>query len=593
MFHSLQQRRFYVKSHCSGVALVITLALVTVLVLILVAFVSIAQLDRTATASYSQSMRADQLAQASLNLLVAQLRMEMSKDAPGDTGAAINGSYPNAPVYTNVTSANIEPQAIVANTAFPTLVKTSTNAPFFTGNSSSQLEASTNSTTTASQNGRSVSPARWGQSYFGTGGAFFSNAQAPYWVIMTRSGATNAKGLGFGATGNTLNNAAAANANYAIGRFAYAIYNEGGLLDVTVAGTPTGVTLTTAQQDLVKGMLAGADLTQMNGTITNNALTTWRNPASGVNVTAYTNALIGYAATNAAGNVYPGDTTFLSRQDLINAAVAGTAGFSTNALPNLTTFTRELNQPSWAPSVAAPGNGSTGSFGPKSSAYVTNAVTPLQSPYSTSIPNPNPLVPLVRVAHALVSYQYYNDGGTLNPNFDPIVAGDPVVRRRFSLARLAWLGKSGPANGATATAIQACFGLMYVASLDPNIAPGKVWQYVGPIGSTEQTKIKTLYEVAQENPPREPNFFELLQAGILAGSLAADGGVAGSFPSSYSDSTQRFPAFQILRIGANIICQYNTDQYPRFNTWQATDPHGLPPASKICRISISLGNSEE
>jgi Tfp pilus assembly protein PilX len=289
------KRSSNIRSRRSGVALVITLALLSVLVLILVAFVSMAQLDHTATASYSESMSADQIAHASLNLVQAQLQMEMSKDALPDT--TTGGSFANSPVYTNVTSANIEPQANVTNANFPTLVKMSTNStPFFTGTQiTSQLQASSAITTTPSQNGRSVSPTRWGQSYFGTGGALFSNAQAPYWVIMTRSGATNAAGLGFGSTGNTINNASSANTNYAIGRFAYAIYNEGGLLDVTAAGSPFAVgsspALTAPQQDQIKGMLAGADFTlaSWNGAVTNSTLTAWRNPAtgSGASTTVY------------------------------------------------------------------------------------------------------------------------------------------------------------------------------------------------------------------------------------------------------------------------------------------------------------------
>jgi hypothetical protein len=565
---------FHTGRRQNGVALVITLALLSVLVLILVTFVSISQFDSAATASYSKSMSADQLARSSLNLVVGQLQMEMGKDALPDTGG---GLYPNSPVYTNVVSANILPQGVGTNTDIPSLVKISTNAPFFTAGAAatSQLEASTVSSTTPSQNGRSVSQARWQQSYFGT---FSSANEAPYWVMMTRSGATNAAGLGFGASGNTLNNAAPANANYAIGRFAYAVYNEGGLLDVTAAGTSSTLGLTASQQDLLKGRLAGADLTQLSG-LTPNTLTQWRNPAggSGASASVYTNALIGYASTNAAGSVYPGDTTFVSRQDLINAALLGGPGpgLTTNALTNLTTFTRESNRPSWAPGTNAP-----------SSAYqyaaTASAVT--TAPFSASNPNPNPLIPLVRVANSLNSYQYYGDDGTLDPNPDPIVAGDPVVRRRFSLARLAWLGPSGPANGGTKEAIQACFGLMYLPSLDSANLPGAtVWRYVGPTGSNEQSSIETLSQVAAENPPREPNFFELLQAGILSGSLATDGG-SSTAGATYNDTAQRFTAFQILRIGANIICQYNTDSYPRLieytggdgDPWVAAGIQNLP-----------------
>jgi Tfp pilus assembly protein PilX len=547
IFH-LQKRR-----RCrSGIALIITLALLAVVVLLLITFVSLAQLDSTATTSYSGSVSADSLAHASLNLVVSQLQTEMGKDSPADTGG---GAYSDSPVYTNVTSANILPQGVGTNIDLPIMVKMSTNAPFFTDGpqATSPLAATGVSTTTLSQNGRSVTQQRWQQSYFGN---FASAAQAPYWVITTRSGATNAAGLGFGTSGNTLNNVSSSNPNYAIGRFAYAIYNEGGLLDVTAAGTPPGLGLTASQQDMIKGDLAGADLAQLSG-LTPSALTQWRNTSggSGASASTFTNAVTIYAATNAAGYVFPGDTTFLSRQDLIGAAIAGQAGLTTDAVTNLTTFTREQNRPSWAPSLNAPAGGAF--------SYANNATTPTAT-------NLNPLIPLIRVANANAAHVGYHDlpdaGGILT-YADPIAAGDPVARRRFSLARLAWLGSNGPANGATKTAIQDCFGLIYAPSLDgTNYSGVSVWQYVGPTGTTEQTSIETLAQVAAEPTPREPNFFELLQAGILSGSLATDGG-AGLF----ADYAQQSPTFQILRLGANIICQYNTDSFPRLIEFTSAD----------------------
>ena len=65
--------------------------------------------------------------------------------------------------------------------------------------------------------------------------------------------------------------------------------------------------------------------------------------------------------------------------------------------------------------------------------------------------------------------------------------------------------------------------------------------------------------------PREPDFFELLQAGILNGSLAGWG--RGDNPPYVSNSVnaEDFDSkttIQILRIGANIINQWDTDSYP-------------------------------
>ncbi len=79
-----------------------------------------------------------------------------------------------------------------------------------------------------------------------------------------------------------------------------------------------------------------------------------------------------------------------------------------------------------------------------------------------------------------------------------------------------------------------------------------------PFGS-----IETLSQVASES--REPNFFELLKAGILAGSLGRDPGavtggnfiedprnvvgVTGADFDSYSSNSD----FQIIQIGVNTI----------------------------------------
>src|SRR5262249_34858454 len=68
------------------------------------------------------------------------------------------------------------------------------------------------------------------------------NYWAPDWVFFTNQGAT----------------VITAPSNAVIGRYAYAIYDEGGLVDLNVAGYPTG---TSVYQYGRKGSLAFADLT--------------------------------------------------------------------------------------------------------------------------------------------------------------------------------------------------------------------------------------------------------------------------------------------------------------------------------------------
>ena len=536
-----------------AVALVVVLSLIVIVCLILVAFVAAMSMDRTASAGYSQSLAADQIGQGALRLVVAELGNEMGKDAAPDL------TYPNRPLFTNVTSTNILPQFVGTNSAMPNLVKISTATNFYRGTlRNGGLVATTNSTAAPAKNGRYVDANRWNAAFLGS---FPSAASLPNWVIMTRGGYTGTST--FGATGDTLNNPALSNTNYAIGRFAYAIYDVGGLLDITVAGHPT--TLTQAQLTKIKGTLAGADLNAVG--ITNpDALVNWRNATSAANASTYLAHITNFVATNGFSKVAPGDTTFLSRQDLIKAAQQNIAGLSTGNLTNLTTFTREKNAPSWGPqaTIGSPVGNTIDYAGlAKNLSTATNTIST------------NFFLPYVRHTSATNVTTYRLDGSATNY---PVVAGDPLVSRRFPLGRIKWVGPNGPQNGGTAASIQACFGLLWDSTTG-------MWKYVGPTGTAEQSRIKMLSEVATEH--REPNFFELLQAGILSGSLAMEAhtnaGAAYNINMNYYTIHEKSPTLHVFRIGASIITQAQESVYPIVieydqsgQPWQAVGVANLP-----------------
>jgi Tfp pilus assembly protein PilX len=547
-----------------GVALITVLSLVVIVSLILVAFVAAMRLERAASYSYSQSVAAEQVARGAMNLVVSELQNEMARDAAPDL------TYPARPLHTNVTSSNIMPQLVGTNAAMPNLLKISGTALSFTGSlASGKLAATAVSSTAPAKNGRYIDTNRWSLPQLG---AFPNNASAPNWVVLTRSGATNASGLGFGPSGNTLNNPAPGNPNFAIGRFAYAVYDVGGLLDITVAGYPG--TLTPAQIGRIKGGLAGVRLAPTNVAVTQDDLIAWRNPASRTDYVSY---VTNFQMTNASGAVYPGDNAFVSRQDLIKAARDGVAGLSTNALTNLTIFSRDKNAPSWGPGFNSADLGGTNAA---AFAYKNNASVSTAAPFSAASPNPNRFLPGARFAAAATLTDYQLDGTSFTYDVAP---GDPVVSRRFPLRRLAWIGPNGPQNGGTAASIQAAFGLVWGPSEDPDLAGANVWKYAGPSGSTEQPAIKTLGEVAAEG--RNPNFFELLQAAVLRGSLGVNGG------SAWYSTHQSFPALQIFRIGAALIDQYDEDAYPTVieykqsgYSWLACGVESLPLVSAITPI---------
>lgn len=547
-----------------GVALITVLSLVVIVSLILVAFVAAMRLERAASYSYSQSVAAEQAAQGALNLVVAELQNEMAKDAAPDL------TYPAKPLYTNVTATNIMPQPVGTNAALPNLLKISGTAPPFTGTrTSGQLAASAVNTATPAKNGRYIDTNRWSLPRLGQ---FPNNASTPNWILLTRSGATNGAGLGFGPSGNTLNNPAPGNPNFAVGRFAYAIYDIGGLLDITVAGHPG--TLTPAQVAQIKGGLAGVALSPATVAVAQDDLIAWRNPASRPDYVSY---VTNFLTTNAAGAVFPGDNAFVSRQDLIKAARDGVAGLSPDALPNLTVFSRDKNAPSWGPAYNSTELGGTNAA---AFAYKNNAALSTAAPFSSANPNPNRFLPGVRFSTAATLTDYRADG---TPFTFEAVPGDPVASRRFPLRRLSWIGPAGPQNGGTPAAIQAVFGLIWGPSEEPELAGASVWKYVGPTGATEQQVIKTLGEVAAEG--RNPNFFELLQAALLRGSLGVNGG--GSWPTTH----QSFPTLQILRIGAALIDQYDEDAYPTVieykqsgYSWLACGVESLPLVTAITPI---------
>jgi hypothetical protein len=127
----------------------------------------------------------------------------------------------------------------------------------------------------------------------------------------------------------------------------------------------------------------------------------------------------------------------------------------------------------------------------------------------------------------------------------PAELGEPLLKSRFPLSRLAWITHRGPsatlpttdtlynAEG-TPEAIKACFGLEWTRdaglAFQPTDAPGPpdeqlgyfFWKYdhSSPNGKVRPESIARLSSVADAG--REPDFFELLKAGILVGSLGPE-----------------------------------------------------------------------
>jgi hypothetical protein len=604
-----------------GAALIIVLAFVVLLTGIAVAYLSRTTSDRqVAHSSFNQS-NVDQLAQSAMDNIIGDLRREI-----------LNGSGSPSPTASPVTlfvptsNANMVPMRNPTPTpgttpAIPNLVQRSVRSdPALwpdpsVGPAVGSRASAVSSTNDVSANGRSVSLPRWNSHYLipkrdtGSGDSIPIDAFAditPDWVFVAPD-PTN--------QGQEWRKVITAPDQTVIGRYAYAIYDEGGLLDMNAAGYPSP---TTILQYGRKGSLAFADLSTLPGlasaTVRDN-IVGWRNYASAQpdgNLDPANNGNLSFS-TNAANTYYnfilsdptnikltnyftnselayftnsflrtsqapalnnQTDQAFTARQELLkfrSGLSGGGIGF-VNALQDLGTFSREAlaNIPQWSP--AAP-----------------------------DLTNPN-------FQSLLVTSPFTrNDGTTAN-------VGDYLVNKRFLLQRLNWLTYKGPSATRTiptsAPSLTGCIPVSATCAPDydmwlltrPDVnsirfglttpflrqgtdlsipgsnsetaniykyfglvwdATNQRWNYIGhpanpSATSPLATSIASFGVGGTQAATREPDFFELLQAGILSGSIAD---VVASYP-ELPTGHQQSPMLHILTIGANLIAQSRVDSYP-------------------------------
>jgi hypothetical protein len=530
----------------------------------------------------------DQLAQSAMDSIIGDLRQEILNGSgnPSPTASPVT-------LFVPTTNANIVPRRNNTLAIIPNLIRRSLRFedPLWpdvnVGPALGSRASAVNSTADASANGRSVSPARWNSHYLipksdpGTGDSLPINGVAdviPDWVFVAPD--PNNLGQEWRKVINGPDQAV-------IGRYAYAIYDEGGLLDMNAAGYPSP---TTISQYGRKGSLAFADLTSLGGFTAGSAdnLVGWRNYASSRPTgTLTSNFTFSADATNTYCNFILSDPSYIqltnyftnsaltyfsksflstsqalafnnrtdqalaSRQELIKlrSGVSGGGISFTNALQYVGTFSREAlaNVPQLSPRTPDPTNPNFQTL------LVTNPFT-------------------------------RNDGTTAS-------VSDPYVNKRFLLQRLNWLTYKGPSatrnipsnapsignadydmwllvrgerladensirfglarnfllQGTTANILK-YFGLVWDAT-------NERWNYTSPSGGSPASSIATLGSLTGI---REPDFFELLQAGILDNSL----GDAFSYDPALPSSHQLSKMVHVLTIGANLIAQSRADSYP-------------------------------
>jgi hypothetical protein len=198
----------------SGAALIIVLALVVLLTVLAVAYFSRTTTDRQLAQSSFNDTTADLLARSALDFVVSDFKQEIANN-PTVTAFNIQPSRYGAPPITDPTP-------------IPNLIRRS-----FSG--APQSRASTVSSGAASANGRSISLARWNSHYLiprastttSIDSTPVSSFTPPDWVLVTSQGPNSAPAP-----------------SSVIGRYAYAVYDEGGLIDFNVGGFPNYASLT-------------------------------------------------------------------------------------------------------------------------------------------------------------------------------------------------------------------------------------------------------------------------------------------------------------------------------------------------------------
>lgn len=492
---------------------VILLALVLVSVMVM-AFISKATSSQSIASSSAARYRADMVGRIGMETVIGDLRSEIRAGSE-EEGTALY------PIYEPLSTFTAVPYRAPTESSPNVLKKSIGEAKFWDGShftnsgapDSPARAGKNNSTATPSANGRFVDPKRWNTSYL-LGPELPAGFVSPDWVLVTRNGALvdakNAPPLA------SLSDPVESNSNFVIGRFSYIIYNEGGLLDVNVAGYPNNAS---SEFKAKRGLLPQVNLGAIPGVLDANALVQWRNRATSAEADAYATRVFG--AKDGFTTVAAGDQAFVSRQDLIRFVETHPDVLTKEALQYLGTSSRELNAPSYTPEKTRP---KVGADDDKFNPSLIN--TPVE-----------------------VAFDRLD--GTKSK------VGEPLIKSRFPLSRLGLI--SATATASENDPIYKYFGLTRASANDP-------WLY-----RNGASKIMTLAEVALEGE-REPDFFELLQAAIAYGSL----GVTQTFGTYNADvaNLDRNTFYQIIQIGANLIDQYDVDSYPTRISFDASASQG-------------------
>ena len=334
-----------------GAALIIVLAFMALLTGLALAYFSHTAADRQLAQASFHDTSADLLARSALDIIVGSLKREI----------IVAGA--------NVTQANIQPQRSGDDTSIPNLIRRSVRDDAISppGIPSFASAVSSGPVDPANPKRGEITRARWNSHYLIPGAASFT---PPDWVLVTFEGPHPAPSPGD-----------------VVGRYAFAVYDEGGLLDMNLAGFPSWAgssadnpepTPTPWQVNVGrKGTIAFADLGALPAAPTSsqmNKIVGWRNYGTtkqtatsfrrfsfqldpNTQQDAWGSYLLDFGdAPYADPSIYPftstpsdfpsysrTDQAFMTRKELLR--LQGSIGFSRDLLQYMGTFSRERNRP--------------------------------------------------------------------------------------------------------------------------------------------------------------------------------------------------------------------------------------------------------
>jgi len=471
-----------------GMALVITLSILVLMIGLVMAFFSRVLLDRTIRGASAARDQSVVLARSATAIIVGDLLQEIAAGSEADPnkpvgdGVAYFSPLTAQTPYTLLGSTirvskmpSIVPQKNVSEplaAAHPNLLKQSRSGePFFVipdgadtgyalrpGIGTPSARASAVSTTNSFQQTRAIPATSW--EWPGLGHAAPPANSAPDWIYLDRSGNTPV----FASNEvSTAKEQAATNPDFVIGRFAYRVYDVGGLLDLNQFGdfaNPDGggnrASLANLPLDPPPELpgLAGADLL---------SLAEWREGDA------------------------DGSREFVSRREMLRTLTAE------GELPS--EVSRWFN------------------VGSKFTERPSSRIDPeliAATPANLNADTINPPLPAIRFASEADLERGSEEAVT-------VAAGSPLLARKFPLSKIELLSDPEVDDAD----LKYYFGL--ARHFDDSVPP----KWDGSFRYTAANAagvIKTLAEVAVETPSREPNFFEVLQAVIATGSLGRDAG---------------------------------------------------------------------